>query len=230
MKKSSFPSDVHVNFGKKVLSAIPGVFPYVRHRLYMAEVSGIIPKNMFQTNGIIDDAIIELYEKYEGTVDNTQELKLRLFGIVEEKLNLLLKNEGFHKDSVSITDILNTELALLEEKFESDLDSDLLMREELEDISYHQNDLIKPEFVYDDAEKNIIRAFDLKEEKAPVNFTKKNKIHKIYSWLPDEVSNIFDFYVFGKLTYEEIAEIKALEPNEISYTLNMVRKSFRNNL
>jgi DNA-directed RNA polymerase specialized sigma24 family protein len=230
MKNSSTLNDAHQEFGKKVLSAIPRVFPYVRHRLYIAETSGIIPRNMYQTNGIIDDAIIQVYENFEGKISDKQELKLKLFSIVDEKLNKLFQDESFHKNAVSTSKILKAELEMLEEKFESDTDKDLLMHEELDDISYHQNDREKPKFLYDDAEKNIIQALDMKDERASLSTQKRKTLHKIYDWLPYEISNVFDFYVFGQLTYDEIALIKDLSSEEVAKTLQIVRKSFRSNL
>ena len=41
-------------FDKKVLSAVPHLHPYVKHRIYIAETTGILPKNMYSSNGIID--------------------------------------------------------------------------------------------------------------------------------------------------------------------------------
>ncbi|WP_340198611.1 hypothetical protein [Ascidiimonas sp. W6] len=230
MKNSSLLNDAHQEFGKKVLSAIPRVFPYVRHRLYIAETSGIIPKNMYQPNGIIDEAIIEIYEKFEGKITNAQELKLKLFRTVDNMLNKLFRDEEFHKDTVSTSKILRRELEMLEEKFEIDADKDLLMHEELDDISYHQKDQHQPEFLYDDAEKNIIQALEIQDSRGSLSTAKRKILHKIYDWLPFETSNIFDFYVFGRLTYDEIASIKGLTSTEIDDTLQAIRKSFRSNL
>ncbi|MBO6881467.1 hypothetical protein [Winogradskyella sp.] len=50
-----------ITFDKKVLSAVSYLHPYVKHRIYIAETSGILPKNMYSSNGIIDECIIHLY-------------------------------------------------------------------------------------------------------------------------------------------------------------------------
>ena len=47
-------------FDKKVLSVVQHLHPYVKHRIYIAETTGIIPKNMYSSNGIIDECVIEL--------------------------------------------------------------------------------------------------------------------------------------------------------------------------
>ena len=50
-------------FNKKVLSAVPHLHPYVKHRIYIGESTGILPKNMYSSTGIIDDSIIDVYSK-----------------------------------------------------------------------------------------------------------------------------------------------------------------------
>ena len=56
-----FGADDQREFNKKLLSVVPHLHPYVKHRLYIAESVGILPQNMYCSNGIIDDAILKLY-------------------------------------------------------------------------------------------------------------------------------------------------------------------------
>jgi len=55
-------------------------------------------------------------------------------------------------------------------------------------------------------------------------------LNKIYNWLPFETSNIIDLYVFGKMSYAEIATIKNVDVSEIKDIMAKVQKSFRKNL
>lgn len=230
MKNSTGIEKQHDDFGKKVLAAVPQVSPYVKHRLYIAETSGIVPRNMYKTNGIIDDAIVKLYENFEGKIEDGPELKLKLFSLVNDSLDELFKNEEFHKDTLSTSEILSKELQQLEEKFEMDIDEDLLMSDELDDISYHQTDDKKLSFLYDDAEKNIINTLEIYDSRRDLSEEKRIVLNKIYSWLPLETSNIMDLYVFGKMTFEDIAKIKEVDTSEIKDIMMAVRKSFRKNL
>ena len=77
MSDSTKVSKQHEDFGKKILNVVPHVQGYVKHRLYTAETTGIRPRNMFKTNGIIDDAIVKLYEDYKDKIDNLNDLKLK---------------------------------------------------------------------------------------------------------------------------------------------------------
>ena len=230
MKDSTKIREQHEDFGKKVLAAVPHVQGYVKHRLYTAETSGIIPRNMYKTNGIIDEAIIKLYENYKDKMDNGLDLKLKLFELVGDNLNELYKQEEFHKDTVSISKILNRELELLKGNFEMDLDTDLLMPDELDDISYHQNDRIQPSILYADAEENIIKTLEIYDSRKELNEENRVALNKIYNWLPFETSNILDLLVFGKLNYDEIAEIKKINRVEVKNIINAISKNFRKNL
>ena len=112
MKNYKF-NKAHDAFGKKVLAAIPHVFPYVKHRLYVLETKGYLPKNMYKTNGIIDDAIVELYTQFEGKLDTENEIRLKLFSLADKRVNVLHQKEAFHKDTMSISKILKNELKSL---------------------------------------------------------------------------------------------------------------------
>jgi DNA-directed RNA polymerase specialized sigma24 family protein len=217
-------------FDKKVLAIIPFVQGYVKHRLYTAETSGIIPRNMYKTNGIIDDAIVKLYEKYKNKIDAIDDLKLKLFGLVSDNLDELYKKEEFHKNTVSTSKMLERELTLLKENYAMDLDTDLLLPEELDDISYHQNHREGPSVLYADAEKNIISVLDIYDSRKELNEENRVALNKIYNWLPFETSNILDLFVFGKLNYDEIAEIKDIDRVEVKNIISAVSKNFRKNL
>lgn len=220
----------HLEFNKKVLSAVEHLHPYVKHRLFIAETSKIVPKNMYKTNGLIDDAIVKLYEEYGEKIIDSTELKLKLFKLVDKRLDELFKNEEWHLDTMSTSRILNKELKQLEEKFMLDAEEDLIMSDELDDISYHQKDTQKEIFLYDDAEQNIIKTLDIYDIRNELNTEKRKVLNRIYSWLPQEMSNMVDLYIFGKLNFQEIGIVRDIDASEVKATITFVKKSFRKNL
>ena len=218
------------NFGKQILDIAPQLHPYVKHRLYTAETTGIIPRNMYKVGGVIDDAIITLFEDVHGTIQSNDELKIKLFAMTSKRLDEIIASEEFHKDTLSTSELLSKELERLEEKFEIDLDNDLLMSDELDDISYKQDADKNQMILYDDAEKNIIETLELDDDRAELTDKKRLVLNKIYNWLPLETSNILDLFVFGKLTYDEIALVKGINPDEVKETIRSISKNFRKNL
>ncbi len=213
-------------FDKKVLSAIQHLHPYVKHRLYIAESTRILPKNMYFSNGIIDDGIVKLYESGFDIDSSAMEIKLRLFKIIDEDLDELFKNESFHKNTVSTSSILENELEKLKEDYTVDADLDLVLNTELNDISYMQ-DNGEHVFVYDDSDSSVLNAFEV-EDMASIK--SKNLIGGLYRWLPIMAADIVDLYAFGKLSFEEISKIKQLSVENVEKIFIAVKKSFRNHL
>lgn len=222
-------SEAPEDFGKRILSVTPHIYPYLKHRLYIAEATGIIPRNMYKASGLLDDAIVDLYEESEQITDDMQ-LKLRLFALIDKRLDDLYEDESFHKDTMSTSSILSKELEALEEHYVMDADDDLLMNEDLDDISYHQDDEHQAVFLYDDAEKNLISSLDLGDTERDLKKAERLVFNKVYTWLPRKTTNILDLYVFGKMSVNEISQIKGVECDEIHQLLHAVRKSFRKNL
>jgi hypothetical protein len=214
-------------FEKKVVSASQQLHPYVKHRLYIAESTGVIPKNMYSSNGIIDESIAEFYEKGYDMDIKANTLKLKLFKYVVADLDLIFKKEAFHKNTISTNTILKEELAALEEKYTIDDGFDYVMNEDLDDISYQQNGHHKHLFLYEDNKNSILNAFEINNISS--NNSKK-ALGNLYSWLPLNVSNIVDLYVFGKLSFEEISKIKTIEIKRIVQIFNEIKKNFSNHI
>ncbi|MEW7279007.1 hypothetical protein ABW636_10470 [Aquimarina sp. 2201CG1-2-11] len=215
-------------FSKKLLSIVPHLHPYVKHRLYIAESIGILPQNMYCSNGIIDDAIVKLHQDDIDTDIDTLSLELTLFKITDELLDELYISEGWHQKNISTNYFLKEELERLEENFTVEANNELIMKEELDDICYQQKNYIhKQNFIYDDLDSDILKVVEIE----PSTDQRKQKLlGKFYSWLPMETSKIIDLFVFGKLNFVEIATIKGISPQEVKEIIIDVRKSFRRNL
>lgn len=213
-------------FDKKVLSAVQHLHPYVKHRIYIAESTGILPKNMYSSNGIIDECIIELYTKGFNIDAERMAVKLELFKLVDNYMNELFKKEVFHKNTISTDEIRRNEIAKLGEDYTIDADLDLILNTELSDISYRQ-DMDNELYLYEDKETSILKAFELEN----LSQTESPKVFgRFYSWLPINISNIVDLYIFGNLDFEDIAKIKNIATSRVEFIFDKVKKSFRSHL
>ncbi|PKV52060.1 hypothetical protein ATE84_4162 [Aquimarina sp. MAR_2010_214] len=222
-----YEADDQREFSKKLLSIVPHLHPYVKHRLYIAESVGILPQNMYCSNGIIDDAILKLYHDDLDVEIDTLSLELKLFKIADELIDELHIREGWHQKNISTSYFLKEELEKLEENYTVEGDNELIMKEELDDICYHQNSEEKQNFIYNDMDSDILKVIDSE----PSSEHRKQKLlGKFYSWLPIETSKIIDLFVFGRLNFDEIAKIKDTTAQEVKEIIIDVRKSFRRNL
>jgi hypothetical protein len=213
-------------FDKKVLSAIQHLQAYTKHRLYIAEATGIIPKNMYHSNGVIDDGIIKLYKSSYDVDSEAMAIKLKLFQLIDKDLDTLFEKEAFHKNTISTDTILKVELDRLKEDYTVEGDLDLVLETELNDISYKQ-EAQEPMFLYNDNDSNILKSLDIADlstQKSP------RMLGKFYSWLPMNVSKVIDLYVFGNLSFEDIARLKQIEVARVMRIMDSVKKNFRRNL
>lgn len=221
--KAHQEADKRKKFGKKVLKIIPELKPYVRHRLFLASSLGIIPQNMYRSTGIIDDAIIELFESDISNLTTTVDLKLQLFKLVKEKLDLIFKKEAWHQKTVSTDKILHQELNKLKEKYTVDADGDFIMNEELNDISYQQKNFTSQLFLTDESKQSVVTAFDIDQ----LDERRKKVFKNLYSVLSFEASNVVDLYVFGKLNTIEIAQIKSTDEPTVREIILQVKDSIQ---
>lgn len=213
-------------FDRKVLGSIQHLHPYVKHRLYVAEAKKILPRNMYSSNGIIDDGIAKLYEEGFNIDLEAMAIKLKLFKIVDNAMNDLMKKEAFHQDTISTDHILKQELNRLSEDFTMDADNDLILNTELNDISYHQKD-IEHMFVYDDLDSTVLSEFEMKDLSAQEG---QKLLGKFYHWLPMHISDIIDLYTYGNLNFSEIACIKDIDDGRVEKIFNAVKRQFRRHL
>jgi len=225
--KKIMDKSTKTEFDKKVLSAVQHLKAYVNHRLYIAESTGVLPKNMYSSNDIIDEGIAKYYSKGINIDLEAMAIKLQLFRIIDNDLNELLKKEAFHKNTQSTSTILEEELDSLEENFTLDADMDYVMNEDLEDISYQQDNKHKQLFLYDDNNSSVINAFEM--ENISSQHTKR-LLGRFYMWLPMNITDIIDLFVFGRLSFEEISKVKDIEIKRIVRIFESVQRSFRKNL
>ncbi len=160
---------------KKTLTVVHLLHPYTKQRIRVGEILGFFPKNMYKSNEIIDEVVLETYETGIHKTKDTDELRLAMFAMLNERIIALFKSEEWHKDSISTRYILEEELKQLEENFTVDADNDFIMNEDLDDISYHQNDSESKKLPYDDSEEGVKTFLGLDQiDKYKVRIRQKN--------------------------------------------------------
>ena len=215
---------------KKTLSLVQLLHPYVKQRIRVAENLGIFPRNMYKTNEIIDEIVLQVYEEGLQKSLDQDDLRIAMFKMTCDRMNQLMESEEWHKHSISTKLILEEELKQLEENFTMDADNDLVMNEDLDDISYHLNDKEAPSLPYDDKEEGVKVLLGLENEDQNGFRVHRKKLRKLYYKLPITTSNIVDLYILGKLSFAEIASILSSEVGEVKEIMNFVKETFRKQL
>ncbi|GAA3573972.1 hypothetical protein [Snuella lapsa] len=213
-------------FDKKVLTATQQLHPYVKHRLYIASSTGVIPKNMYTSNGIVDESVAQLYESGYNIDNSALDIKLKLFKIANSVLDNLFEKEAFHKDTMSTNTLLEAERNHLKEDFTFDEGFDFIMKDSLNDDFYSKKDNRSPLFLYDDNTNSVLNAFKME----PSSSNTKTVLGDFYSRLPLNVSNIIDLYAFGKLSFEDISKVKSIEERRIQRIFDELKKNLMHRL
>ena len=215
---------------KKTLTVVHLLHPYTKQRIRVGEILGFFPKNMYKSNEIIDEVVLETYETGIHKTKDFDELRLAMFAMLNERIIALFKSEEWHKDSISTRYILEEELKLLEENFTVDADNDFIMNEDLDDISYHQNDSESKKLPYDDSQEGVKTFLGLDQiDKYKVR-SDRRVLRNLYYKLPVNTSNIVDLYILGKLSFHEIGGILKMEVSEVKEIVNFVRETIKKQL
>lgn len=218
------------NLEKKVLSVGEQIFPYVKNRIFVLERKGVMPLNMFKPGEIIDEVVLELFENHVEDTVEIHTLLLLMFSKANEKLNTLLEKEKWHKSSISTKLILEEELKQMEEYFTVDGDSDFVMNEELDDISYHQQENQSRFLESDEIQQDVTTFLELKDKDLLKIRENRQRIKSIYEYLPLQTSNVVDLYVLGKLNLKDIGTILDTDISEVKRIIQFVKENIRKHI
>ena len=218
------------SFEKKTLSIVHLLHPYVKQRLGVGENLGILPKNMFKPNEVIDDAILGIYENGTNRNIEVNELRLLMFELTNQKLQSLFEDEKWHKNSISTKLLLEEELEQLEENFTVDAGNELIMNEELDDISYHQNDHEVYSLATDGSQENVLELLDVEDTSVFDKKENKNNFYRMYKMLPLQTSNVVDLYILGKLNIQEISYVMDVDIVEVKRIIAFVKENFKKHI
>ena len=227
---TSLKSNSSQNPEKKTLTIVHLLHPYSKQRIRVGEKLGYFPKNMYKSSEIIDEVVLEVYEKGLHKTKDAEALRMAMFGSLNTRMSALFKSEAWHKDSISTKLILEEELKQLEENFTSDAGNDLVMNEDLDDISYHQSNGGPKDLPYDESEEGVKTFLGLDQIKIFQEKIDRTALRKVYYKLPVNTSNIVDLYILGKLSYHEIASILSMDVSEVKEIVNSVRETIKNQL
>jgi hypothetical protein len=139
----------------------------------------------------------------------------------------LLEDEKWHKRSISTKILLDEELKQLEENFTVNGDNDLIMNEELDDISYHQNDHELHSLASDGSQENVLELLDIEDTTIFDKKENMNVFDRMYKMLPLQTSNVVDMYILGKLNIREISLILNVNILEVKRIIDFVKENIK---
>ncbi len=210
-------------FNALLLKTMPEVKRYIQKSLYAAMVNKQIDSGRYKSDDFVDQLFIEAYDHFDE-VANKENLYLWLFKKANELLEDALLEEEF--DSLFFENIDNyskPEWDAMEEKFSTDGDADLVMMEELDDMSYPKNDyVLNPIFVEDDSKEFIAQ---LDRNLSAENIRKHANM--VLRQLPVPMRKVFQLYNEHRFELKEIAIIQKCSVQEVETLLEAARKNLQ---
>lgn len=210
-------------FNNLLLKAMPEVKRYVNKNLNRALSNGKIDRNKYRADDFIDQLFIEVYEHIDE-IENEKELYPWMFKKVDELLGDILVEEEF--DSLFFENLDNYSKPVwdaMQEKFSTDGDGDLVMKEEWDDISYAKNDYVLNHVFVEDGDQEIIVQLD--KELGAENIRKHSEL--VLRHLPGPMRRVYELFTEHQFDVAEIAKIRNSTIKEVESLLDAARKSLR---
>ena len=218
-------------FFQQIIEVAPGLESYVRNRLRIAERNGLILPDLYATDDILDEAFLYAYEHFSDMPKDESALRVRLFQLADEKLDEIIRQESWRNQALSLERVLSDEMKLLDEipQMTVDADGDIVMVEELDDA-----ELPPPEpealLLEDSFEDEIIHRLELDGAFIKSDRAMHQLLARFYAELPTQSRIILDLWTRGRLSVEEIAQVRGVSVEQVREIITRIQASLANAL
>ena len=208
-------------FNEVLTGFLPEIRKLVFYKLRYWEGKGIIPKNRYSADEIVDEVYLRMFEEFQEYSSDEKTLKVKMLTVAREILDDIKKRHS--GKNVPVEDILAEEMKELEEEYTTDAEGERIMLEELDDVSYRSD---SQEYVYLLEDAHFDELAENLELEGKENFTDevKRMINKAYSALPDLTRSVYDHYVFAGLTISQIAEVHKMKVQDVTRIIENVKR------
>ncbi|GAA4946229.1 hypothetical protein GCM10023314_19410 [Algibacter agarivorans] len=212
-----------VSFNTKLLKILPEVKKYINGRLNAAIKKGHFSKNKYKADEFIDQLFIEIYDHIEE-VEKEKDFYLWLFKKTNDLLEDTIVEEEFDDFFFKNIDTYSkSEWDQMAEKYSTDGDGDLMMLEELDDISYSQNDYTLNHVFIEDDEKELTQQLDKALNDEAIN----RHINMVLHNLPLPMRTVFELFTKQHLNLQEIAQLKNTTYHDVEKRFNDAKKALQ---
>ena len=206
----------------------PGLRNYIRQRLRSAERRGLIPSGLYAPDDVLDEALLAVYARFDAMPEDADGLRVTLFQLANERLDELIEQEAWHRRGVRLEDILADEMKMMAEipQMTVDADGDIVLVEELDDAEIEPPE---PEIALleDSFEDEILESLGADWARVKEDAAQRALLARLYDHLPEQSRILLDLWTRGRLTVEEIAQVRGLNVAQVRETLERIRGEFQ---
>lgn len=213
-------------FNEKLMQVLPEVKRYITRSLRLALAKGDISHNKYRPDDFFDQLFIEVYENLDE-VSRKEEFHPWLFSLAEKLLDNMELEEIFEATNYdNIDDYYRAEMESLEEAFSTDGDGDLVMMEELDDLSYRNHHYLLKNIFLDDAHEDLMALTETEPGREIVAESIKTLMYS----MPPDTRSVFELATEQLFSLEEISMIKNLPKKVISDMIANARRLMKASL
>lgn len=219
-------ADKRKAFNEELMQVLPEVKRYIVRALRLALAKGVISHNKYRPDDFFDQLIIEVWDHLDD-VPSAAGFHTWLFERAEKLLEDMEVEEIFNAYyNENIDDYSRAEQAEMEEEFSTDGDGDLVMLEELDDISYSDHHYILKNIFLDDAHEDLMALLDSAVPESKI----RRQVEFALFGLPADARSVFELATLQSFSVGEIAVIKKQDEAEIESLLQCARSILRDTL
>ncbi|MFD2542278.1 RNA polymerase sigma factor [Lacinutrix gracilariae] len=210
-------------FNDLVLKILPTLRNYINRGLHVFISKGNFSKGKYKADDIIDQLFIEIFDHIEE-VEKEDDFYAWLYLKIDELMEDIQVEEEFNDFFFKNIDTYSKpEWDEMQEKYSTDGDGDLMLIEELDDISYNHNDYDLNAVFIEDNEVEFISTIDKKLNEDTV---KKHTALVLHN-LPYAMRHVFELFTNEHLSLEEIALIKKSTLEEVKQLLQDAKQALQ---
>lgn len=166
----------------------------------------------------LDEVYLALFEKFEERLEDDQEFSAWSFKIAREKVDKMINENMDDEGSVRLNKLAQTELDDLEEKFTIDAEGELIMYEELDDISYSKTTNMDTSI----SGRSLLN--DL-QERPEMNEILRSTLENTST----EKRTVFQLYWYHEMTEKEIANAMELPLKTVHHIIDAITEEIIDN-
>ncbi|MGB5190930.1 RNA polymerase sigma factor [Robiginitalea sp.] len=214
-------------FTELLLKVLPDVKRYITRGLRIALSRGVISHNKYKPEDLFDQLIIDVYDNLDE-VGESGEFHAWLFQRADKLLEEMEVEEEFATYFYDDIDAYSrAEREQMKEEFSTDGDGDLVMLEELDDISYKNREYLLKNIFLDDSHEEMMALLEQKEGKESPGRLMETAIFS----LPPTMRSVFELATEQLFTPRDIALIKGFSVDRIEKMLmrarNLLQETFK---
>ncbi len=211
-------------FYEKLEAFLPELKKFMTGSLKAAEKQGDLDVGFYDAEGMLNEVYLEAFKVFSGEMDEKR-LRRSLFKKAIQKMDEKRAQEI--PDDVNTHALLKAEMKLLNEDFTTDGDGDLILNEELDDISYQQKQGWSKQIYLDASlEQLMVQKLGLNEASL-LSDEKRRLLGFLYSTIPPRSKLVVELLVFGNQDTSEISQILEVPEEVIQRILFKAKERFR---